>query len=321
MHCFFEAQQPTLCQLVDHKFKKLALNSDDLSPADHLAVGYFINSLVSTSFATDESVELELVFVNEHCLKLLLCEIVKCQKPVNSTLSVKLVLKNIAIKWVKPIALPFNELTMMLTHLDFSNNQALFLKSKEAHRIIQACWHDFTTLVHLNLSNTGIGNPESDDIGQALAEMFQVNMSLKHLDLSVNDIFKAPSSIFQSLQHNTTLVHLNLSCTGIRLFNIPNNITLGENGTLQYLDLSGNVVFSDTEACCIFQNLQANTTLLYLDLRNTGITAEMKIFLELINPLTANRTLKHLDISQNKFTSIARSSRYLNKLLEIVKCT
>ena len=124
LHCFFEAQQPTLCQLVDHKFKKLALNSDDLSPADHLAVGYFINSLVSTSFATDESVEHELVFVNEHCLKLLLCEIVKYQKNVNSTLSVKLVLKNIAIKWVKPIALPFNKLTMMLTHLDFSVKQS-----------------------------------------------------------------------------------------------------------------------------------------------------------------------------------------------------
>ena len=54
--------------------------------------------------------------------------------------------------------------------------------------------------------------------------------------------------------------------------------------------------------------------LLYLDLRNTGITAEMEILLELINALTVNRTLKHLNISQNKFTSIARSSQYLKQI-------
>ena len=89
LHCFFEAQQPTLCQLVGHKFKKLVVNSSDLSPADHLPVGYFISSLISTSSATDEIVELELVYANEHCLKLLLCEIVKCQKPVNSKTSIE----------------------------------------------------------------------------------------------------------------------------------------------------------------------------------------------------------------------------------------
>ena len=310
LHCFFEAQQPTLCQLVSHKFRKLVVNSSDLSPADHLAVGYFITSLMSTSSATDESVELELVHANEHCLKLLLCEIVKCQKPVNSTLSTKLVLKSIALK---SIALSFNQLTMAITHIDFSNNQALFLNSEEAHHIIQACQHNLTTLVFLNLSNTGIGNSESGDIGQALAEMLQVNKSLKHIDLSVNDIFKAPSSVFQSLQYNSTLVHLNLSSTGISACDVPTK-TLSENRTLQYLDLSGNVVLSDAGAHSIFQYLQVNTTLLCLDLRNTGITAEMEILVELINALTVNRTLKHLDVSQNKFTSIAHSSQYLKQI-------
>ena len=47
LHCFFEAQRPSLCRLVDPRFipnQNLILNSEDLTPFDFLVVGYFITS-------------------------------------------------------------------------------------------------------------------------------------------------------------------------------------------------------------------------------------------------------------------------------------
>ena len=43
--CFFETQQPSLCQLVDPRFEQNILHCDSLSPVDHLVVGYFITSI------------------------------------------------------------------------------------------------------------------------------------------------------------------------------------------------------------------------------------------------------------------------------------
>ena len=53
LHCFFEAQQPYLCQLVDPEFTTdIELNLADISnPSDYLAIGYFIASLLFTSTA------------------------------------------------------------------------------------------------------------------------------------------------------------------------------------------------------------------------------------------------------------------------------
>ena len=53
LHCFFEAQQPSLCQLVDPEFTTdIKLDFVVISnPPDYLAIGYFITSLLSTSTA------------------------------------------------------------------------------------------------------------------------------------------------------------------------------------------------------------------------------------------------------------------------------
>ena len=61
LHCFFEAQQPSLCQLVDPRFipnEKQKLNSRDLTSVDFLAVGYFITSLLSTSTTNTPTIHL-----------------------------------------------------------------------------------------------------------------------------------------------------------------------------------------------------------------------------------------------------------------------
>ena len=53
----------------------------------------------------------------------------------------------------------------------------------------------------------------------SLSNMLQENKSLTHLDFSWNDL--SDSSIFEGLQHNTTLLSLNLSNTSINAATDP----------------------------------------------------------------------------------------------------
>ena len=57
LHCFFEAQEPSLCKLIDPRFipsDPQELNSMHLAPSDLLVVRYFLTSLLSTSTAYPE---------------------------------------------------------------------------------------------------------------------------------------------------------------------------------------------------------------------------------------------------------------------------
>ena len=78
LHCFFEAQQPRLAQLIDHKFTDvidLKFLSDN--PVDYIVVGYFISSLLSSS-TSDEPNSIQLKIgdnVNDYQLKLLLSQL------------------------------------------------------------------------------------------------------------------------------------------------------------------------------------------------------------------------------------------------------
>ena len=76
LHCFYEAQQPSLCQLVDPRFipnENQAFDSFDLSPVDFLAIGFFImTSLLSAPTAN------VVCRIDDHQLKLLLNELSKC---------------------------------------------------------------------------------------------------------------------------------------------------------------------------------------------------------------------------------------------------
>ena len=67
----FEAQQPSLCQLVDSHFVYLEL-FDSFIPVDHLVVGYIIASILSTSTVTEKRMNLTLESSDDHCVKLLL---------------------------------------------------------------------------------------------------------------------------------------------------------------------------------------------------------------------------------------------------------
>ena len=158
LHCFFEAQQPSLCQLVDPRFipnEHQTLKLGDLAPIDFLAIIYFITSLLSTSTADIPPIHLVVDDIDDQRLKMLLNELLKY---------------------------PVGEVP--------TSAGALSLR--------------------LELCLTSLGKN-----GSALNKMLQVNKSLTHLDLSNNSIFtdSGPRCVFEGLQHNSTLVNLNLSHT------------------------------------------------------------------------------------------------------------
>ena len=129
---------------------------------------------------------------------------------------------------------------------------------EEAEHIFLSIQHN-STLVYLDLSNAKIKQLQAGTktAMHALAEMLQINKKLKYLNLSNNTAFGIEAQyIFIGLQHNTALVHLNLS--NIRMECTVETITalnemLRMNKTLTYLNLSCNQVAN----CNIFFSLHA----------------------------------------------------------------
>ena len=157
-------------------------------------------------------------------------------------------------------------------------------------------------LTHLKLRQTGL--VATEDIAQALTTMLQVNKTLTHLDLSDNSNFSDQGAcwIFQGLQHNNTLVDLNLSLTRIEM-TMNTAIALGKmlqvNNSLTHLDLSNNCTFYTSGTWFIFNSLKYNTTLVQLNLSNTGLVATVETAQALTTMLQVNKTLTHLDLSSN----------------------
>ena len=147
--------------------------------------------------------------------------------------------------------------------------------------------------------------------GSALTKILQI---LSHLDLSNSSTFSDSGAhcIFEGLRNNTTLVHLNLSHTSITAIAPDTARSLSKmlqvNKSLTHLDLSYNSAFTDSEAHCIFQDLQHNTTLVHLNLSHTSITAiAPDTARSLTKMLQVNKSLKHLNLSNyfmHEFTHI-----------------
>ena len=76
LHCFYEAQEPSLCKLVFTR-ECIELNSV-LNPVDYLAIGYFVTSLLSVPSSDTLNVILKIRKIgDEHMLRLLLLELSK----------------------------------------------------------------------------------------------------------------------------------------------------------------------------------------------------------------------------------------------------
>ena len=166
--------------------------------------------------------------------------------------------------------------------------------------IFQGLQHN-NKLSHLNLRGTRLV-AIAEKTGQALTTMLQVNKTLTHLDLSKNWKFEKASCVFQGLQNNTTLVYLNLSNIQLEVKKdtpLAKTLTvmLQENKHLKHFDLSYNPLY-DEGVYCLCEGLQHNTTLVYLNLSDTGITDKGAEWIA--RAYNSNRSLQlNLDVSHN----------------------
>ena len=187
-----------------------------------------------------------------------------------------------------------------LTHLDLSRNWKL--STSGAYFVFRSLQHN-TSLVNLNLSNVDLKG--KGDTAQALITMLQVNKTLTHLNLSSNRKFSDSGAycVFQGLQHNNTLVHLNLSNTGlVATEDTAQALTtmLQVNQNIKHLDLSVNTFSDAAGVYCVCQGLKHNTSLVYLNLSDTGITDKGAEYIA--QAIESNCSLQTLDIYYNRIT-------------------
>ena len=276
LHCFFEAQQRSLCLLVDSKFRSIKLDKF-MNPVAFLAIGYFITSVTSKRSA---AAYLEIDSINGHQAKLLLSELPILEYPVKvllaaGALPLKLVVNEFSKESLPYIATSFPEQSPLITELMVKEGHfqkvglTSFVKAMQTR----------SYLTRLQLQNINLECTKED--GDALIEMLQCNKSLTHLDLASNKTFSdfGAYCIFRGLQHNTALTYLNLSKTGmtdkgaVYIAEI-----LDSNCPLQTLNISYNRIGGDGFAS-IAKSLISNTIALnhlYISFTTTNATAKVE---------------------------------------------
>ena len=222
LHCFFEAQQPSLCQLIDLKFIYRAresflaychMYSYNLVPVDYLAIGYFITSILSTFNALTE-ICLSIENIDYHRLKLLLSQLSKYSFVPQACGKFRLKLNRPSItgQEAKHILAANLKQSSFINKLFLCNGNIQSNEDGLLH-IAEALQTNYS-LTELSLFDTNLQITKEN--GSALTKMLRVNKSLTHLNLSFNKDFsnQGAQCIFEGLQHNTTLVNLDLCDTG-----------------------------------------------------------------------------------------------------------
>ena len=298
LHCFYEAQNLSLCGLVRSGFTGNVVEIDfsKLIPTDCLVIGYFIVYLLSESSCSAKDVCLKILSMDDEKLKLLLLELAKTSSgrvtSCRTRRRLEIEIKLISVDEVRFVMSQLKNVLVCskLTIRDSTLSSDSFLQlTKELRNT------DFSHITELNLVNTRLqipSNHSKEEVGSIFNEFLEMNKSLTHLTLSIID----PHYIFPSLQHNNTLVQLNISSAGFFAADWEALATMLQvNNTLTHLDLSGNYLFLGSSN--IFSALEHNTTLLYLNLSNTRLN--YITWAALVTMLQINKTLTHLDLSAN----------------------
>ena len=338
LHCFFEAQQPSLCQLVDPEFStNMILDFSKIhNPSDYLAIGYFITSLLSMPChsANVPPVHLSVVDIDDYyLLKLLLTELSKYpveELPTAGNFSRKLVFTvrqttdsddgdckvgiNQGNNFEPSITGP-GVVKLIASHLKLSPaiselriaNGAIQSDQEDGLLHIATALQTNSSLTKLSLLNMDVQYTIKNI--SALVKMLQVNKSLQYLELSQNTAWLDESvRIFHhfvaGLQHSTTLTHLILRNSAFPCYDPETARSFTEmlqvNKSLTHLDLSENS-FIDSGSHCVFEGLQHNNTLVNLNLSTTRLrSTDSDTVRSLTKMFQVNKSLTHLDLSENK---------------------
>ena len=328
LHCFYEAKQPSLSQLVDPTSFMSKHNSIEFFvPVDFLAVGYFIVSFLSTCGLESSTNNAPLTLcighssrgiisdpVDDHCIKLLLNELSK--SPLFEKLTLQLrrpsgsVMNCIAVylnKFPLISQLTFNDVYLHTFLQEFvgemlcTSNSIITkvrLTVEDYANVSIKCVYLNKPLTELDISSNHYCPSNKQELDRFLAKMIKENKSIKHLNLS--QLSCEFTRIFESLQHNNTLVSLKLNENCYLSYE-----TLAEmlriNKALTHLDLSQS---SDSMACLIFESLRHNSTLVHLNLSNSDATfSNQKTAQALVAMLQVNKSLTHLNLSHFKIFS------------------
>ena len=259
LHCFYEAQKTSLCKLVASRFTQ-HIELPSLSPVDYLAIGYFITSLLSL---TSSNIQLRIKEVDHtrSNFKLLLLELLKY--PIKSSADEATFKRKLELEFCSSnfngteteLIPPLLEKSTVLSKLSLKILKAIPFSNAKGIcgfaicDIFKSLQHN-NSLVHFNLSNTRL--VATEDTAQALTTMLQVNKTLTHLDLSTNQKFSDSGAycVCQGLQHNTTLVYLNLSYTEMTDKGAEYIAqAIESNCSLQILDISRNKLSVRGLAC------------------------------------------------------------------------
>ena len=254
LHCFYEAQQPSLCQLIDLKFKTdIQLHLDVTNnPSDYLAIGYFIASLLSTSTADLPPVRLSIHCSNrtdDHCLTLLLSELSKYTIENQPTASSR-----------KLILLVYTD---QYSYHDREYEEEYYYDEDVDDYFGSGGWYH-----EEQLSISGLG-------AKCIAAHLKVSSAISELELQQGDIQLNEDGLFhiaEALQTNSSLVFLTLNSLNLKHTEQNGSALikmLQVNNSLKYLNISDHV---DPKILnCIFEGLQHNTGLKCLILKKTPI--------------------------------------------------
>ena len=311
LHCFYEAQDPTLCKLIKSRLthSKISFNFE-LIPVDYLAIGYFVTSLLSVPSSDAPNLHIRIDNTDDHKLKLLLVELSKYSVTAGALPKrLELELYNTGSEGLK----------LMASHLKQSN--VITELTMEYH---DSAPSDLVHLAQALYTNSHLSKCKLIGRGTrrtyhytkegyclAFSEMFRVNKSLTNFCFKGILLDLEARLIFKGLQCNTTLTHLDLSdCISLTAEATARELTtmLQVNKTLKHLDLSRNFMLKSCPmSYYVFQGLLHNKSLVHLNLSNVGLVATEDTIEALSKMLQVNNSLKHLDLSYNDYSDFGVS--------------
>ena len=328
LHCLYEAQDQEICWFVAKKVGELKFEQTRLVSADYLSLGHFLSCLytdvskdfqfpVCLSEQLKSETELRLLMKGlstSHKLHCTPCGCVVLDLSKNNTIGslcwinslatnvsiVDLDLSSCSLQITNENRPPFISMlkeNQVLKSLNLSNNPEF---GELALQFVMEGVQCNTSLVDLDLSSCSLRT--TDENGPTFINMLKENQILKSLNLSSNPELGELALLYiaKGLQHNSSLVQLNLSSCALTvtdrseqaLFNM-----LKKNTTVKGLNLSGNTSLGDTGIKCISEGISQSTTLILLNVRNCGITASGAK--HLLQMLSQNQSLQSLNIGAN----------------------